>query len=100
MLSKLSLSRKLAAIFAAISIIAGVTLTVIAFRVADLDEADDVVDHTYKIIVDVQTATTAMVNQQSGLRGYLLAGEDKFLEAYRRGGADFAAATAEAKETI
>jgi diguanylate cyclase (GGDEF)-like protein len=42
----------------------------------------------------------AMLDQETGLRGYMLTGDDRFLEPYRSGATAFRAATAEARHTV
>lgn len=53
--------------------------------------------HTYKVIVALDAITTSMINQETGLRGYLLAGEEVFLEPYTAGIEQFDDATATVK---
>ena len=41
--------------------------------------------HTYKVIGDISAATLAMVNQETGVRGFLVSGDEKFLDPYTSG---------------
>src|SRR4051794_31564095 len=50
--------------------------------------------------VVVQQLLTAMLEQESGLRGFLLTGDEPFLEPYRAGGAAYGAALSRARELI
>jgi methyl-accepting chemotaxis protein len=54
-------------------------------------------DHTIKVIGTANDMLMGMVNQETGLRGFLLAGDDKFLDPYRGGLKDFEAAWTKAK---
>jgi methyl-accepting chemotaxis protein len=40
---------------------------------------------TYEIVQDVNEILTAVVDMETGMRGYLLSGKDQFLEPYRKG---------------
>src|SRR5262245_59468725 len=100
LLTNLPLSRKLAVVFAALAIIAGATLAFLYSRVEHMDETARFIDHTSNIIEAVDDSFVAMINQQSGLRGYLLTGEDRFLDPYRAGAAQFAKRMAEAKRLV
>ncbi len=55
-------------------------------------EATRWTEHTYKVLRAVDDMIAGMVNQETGLRGYLLAGDEKFLEPQRAGEAQFRAA--------
>jgi methyl-accepting chemotaxis protein len=90
LITRLKTSRKLAVVFGSLSLVSAVTLGVISMHVNKMDDATDNLDRTYRIIIAIDNATTAMVNQETGLRGYLLAGDEKFLEPYREGTRAFA----------
>ncbi|MEH3147976.1 MAG: CHASE3 domain-containing protein [Methylobacterium frigidaeris] len=54
-------------------------------------------DHTNRVLAEVNRVTTAMVNQETGLRGYLIGSDEKFLEPYRKGGEAYQQAWSEAR---
>ncbi|MFN3400894.1 MAG: methyl-accepting chemotaxis protein [Ferrovibrio sp.] len=54
--------------------------------------------HTYNVMGRLDEMQSAMVNQETGLRGYLLGAEDKFLEPYTNGKRDFAQSFATVKK--
>ena len=54
-------------------------------------------DHTMKVISAANDIVANMVNQETGFRGYLLSGEEKFLEPYRAGWDGFNKAWNDAK---
>ncbi len=58
------------------------------------------VDHTYRVISEAQAALAAAVDMETGMRGYLLAGEDTFLEPYNRGSADAYSTLEALRETV
>ena len=43
------------------------------------------VEHTYKVIAQAQAIVAAAVDMETGMRGFLLAGQDQFLEPYTGG---------------
>ncbi len=51
-------------------------------------------EHTYQVIEAASATMAAMVDQETGLRGFLVADEDKFLEPYRNGVKAFSQALA------
>lgn len=43
------------------------------------------VDHTHRVLYQIESVLTDLLNMQSATRGYLLTGEERFLEPYHRG---------------
>ena len=58
-----------------------------------------VLDRSFKQNRAAQHMLEAMLDQETGLRGYLLTADDRFLEPFRSGEVAFRAAAAEAKRT-
>ncbi|MBP7337029.1 MAG: CHASE3 domain-containing protein [Niveispirillum sp.] len=54
--------------------------------------------HTYKVLDSIDAVVMGMVNQETGLRGYLLSGKKEFLEPYAAGGKLAADSWRQAKE--
>ena len=54
--------------------------------------------HTYVVLEKLNLAMAAMVDQEVGVRGYLIAGDEVFLEPYHKGGEAYAAAFAALKK--
>ncbi len=54
-------------------------------------------DHTLKVIDSANSMVAGMVNQETGYRGFLLSGEDHFLDPYRSGWDQFNQAWTQAK---
>ncbi len=54
-----------------------------------LSTATDWVDHTYKVLASAQDILSSAVDMETGMRGYLLAGREAFLEPYNQGSARF-----------
>ncbi len=58
------------------------------------------VTHTYEVIDRANAILSAAVDMETGMRGFLLAGQDAFLEPYTGGGERFTVLVAELRETV
>lgn len=58
------------------------------------------VEHTHKVIAASQDILAAAVDMETGMRGFLLAGQDQFLEPFNAGSERFAALVAELRATV
>ncbi|MDZ5648168.1 methyl-accepting chemotaxis protein [Nitrospirillum sp. BR 11828] len=96
-LSSMKVGRKLAAAFA---LIVAVTLIASGINYRALSTIQDTTrwtDHTYKVLERLNNVMAAMVDGETGLRGYLVGTDPKFLEPYHKGKTAFDAAMAEVK---
>ncbi len=55
---------------------------IVGFEVEQLRTALGWVDHTDRVIAEVRLAFRSIVDEETGLRGYLLTRRDEFLEPY------------------
>ena len=69
-------------------------------HLATLEAANDWIDHTHTVIRRSMEILAAAVDTETGMRGYLLAGKDEFLEPYTDGRERFFQLTAELKKTV
>ncbi|MCW8335974.1 CHASE3 domain-containing protein, partial [Vibrio paucivorans] len=67
---------------------------------SELSSATDWVNHTYKVMASAQDVLAAAVDMETGMRGYLLAGREEFLEPYRQGSSRFKQLVAALKQTV
>lgn len=58
------------------------------------------VDHTHKVIEQALKIEAAAVDMEAGMRGYLLAGQESFLEPYVHGGETFTRTLEQLKITV
>ncbi|NIA72326.1 HAMP domain-containing protein [Pelagibius litoralis] len=58
------------------------------------------VEHTYQVIAKAQDVLAAAVDMETGMRGFLLAGQEQFLEPYTGGAERFNALVTELQETV
>ncbi|MFC0242750.1 methyl-accepting chemotaxis protein [Rhodopseudomonas telluris] len=82
-LLNLKTSYKLAGILSLIALISIAANALIARNLAVLAQNNDMTTHTYKVMDHAKAIVAAMVDGETGVRGYLISGEDKFLEPYR-----------------
>lgn len=69
-------------------------------NVGKLDESSGRVSHTYRVLASSEKLIEAAVNMETGMRGYLLAGNDEFLAPYRTGKAFLASGFEKLRRTV
>ncbi|WP_350333446.1 CHASE3 domain-containing protein [Coralliovum pocilloporae] len=67
---------------------------------ADIQNSLKWVEHTYKVLAMAQDLLASAVDMETGMRGYLLAGREEFLEPYKSGGERFGKLSDELKATV
>ncbi|WP_242469544.1 CHASE3 domain-containing protein [Rhabdochromatium marinum] len=72
----------------------------IATTIEDLRQLAGWVDHTYEVIASARAILGAAVDMETGMRGYLLAGKEDFLQPYTDGKANFYALVAALSKTV
>ncbi len=94
----LNLATRLATVFGAIIAIFVAAVAVALVSTARLADAEHWNTHTHKVLKLAQENLTAMVNMETGARGFLMAGTDNFLEPWTGGQAEFEKSWSEAKQ--
>lgn len=89
LLSNLRLSTKLVLVFGVMLVVISAALTAIYYNLNRVMQTTDWIDHTVEVLDKLETAEASMVNRETGFRGFLLAGDEKFLEPYRKGSATY-----------
>ena len=69
-------------------------------ELAMMVEVSKNVEETYEVLAGVERVLAAVVNMESGLRGFLLAGEDEFLEPFHAGRQTFSEKISDLKEKM
>ncbi|MCP9626676.1 CHASE3 domain-containing protein [Rhodopseudomonas palustris] len=82
-LLNLKTSYKLAGILSLIALVSIAAYGLIARNLATLAQNNDMTTHTYKVMDNAKSIVAAMVDAETGVRGFLISGEDKFLDPYR-----------------
>jgi methyl-accepting chemotaxis protein len=96
--ANLPISRKLMAAFAAVVVVILASSAIIYDRLRVIELAKNARVHTTDILETLQQAMDAMVDQETGVRGYLISGVENFLEPYHRGSDAYAAAFEKVKD--
>ena len=86
------ISRKLSISFGGVLLIMTGVSAATWSGLATLDHANEWNTHTYTVLGAVEEIKGAMLDQETGLRGFLVSGEDGFLAPYRTGHASFESA--------
>ena len=92
-----TLKKKLFLTFAVILVISG---SLMGFALVNIHKLMDTVGwntHTYKVMREADSMLLNMVNIETGLRGYVASGDEKFLEPFSQGQKDFATAFGQVK---
>lgn len=92
-----TLKKRLTLTFAAILLLAAALMGVALVNTAKLRETVQWNTHTYKVLSEADSMLLNMVNIETGLRGFVAGGDEKFLEPFIAGQQDFATAFQQAK---
>lgn len=71
-----------------------------ANRISQFRDNNKWVIHTYKVIGEAQNLLSSAIDMETGMRGFLLAGKDSFLEPYENGWRRFNRISSELKNTV
>jgi len=97
MLNQWTLKKKLFVTFATILLISG---SLMSFALVNINKLVDTVGwntHTYDVMQESETMLLNMVNIETGLRGFVASGDEKFLEPFVNGQQGFSTAFDKAK---
>ena len=73
---------------------------VVYVSVSDMIRAVGWVDHTHKVIAEGKAIGASMVDMETGMRGFLVAGKEEFLEPYINGQRSFDETVGKLKQTV
>jgi len=75
-----------------------IALNIVVFQsISTMEKASEWVEHTEEVIANSKGLVNSMVNQETGLRGFAIAGQESYLEPYVAGKANFKTYLQEAK---
>ncbi|MBJ7415337.1 MAG: CHASE3 domain-containing protein, partial [Niveispirillum sp.] len=97
-LRDLSIARKLLIAFGALVLTSAVVGTINRTQLAFIESGNAETVHTYEVMRTVRQLTMAKVDQETGLRGYMLTTDTNFLEPYNNGIRNFDASFARVSE--
>jgi signal transduction histidine kinase len=96
--ANLPISRKLLAAFAAVVVVIFVSSAIVYDRLRVIEWAKNMRVQTTDVLETLQATMDAMVDQETGVRGYLINGDENFLEPYHRGGNAYSASIQKIKD--
>ncbi|RAK51453.1 methyl-accepting chemotaxis protein [Phenylobacterium deserti] len=96
-LSDLSISRKLTGAFAVLVAISVISSAASITNMRGVAQATRWNNHTHEVLAAAAKVGASLVDQETGVRGYLIAGDDKFLEPFEAGRKTYGEALAELK---
>ena len=96
--ANLPISRKLMAAFAAVVVVIFASSAIVYERLLVIEWVKNWRVHTADVLDTLQNARNSMVDQETGVRGYLITGDENFLEPYHRGGKAYATAFQKIKD--
>ncbi len=84
-MNSMTVARRLMVAFSAVIFVFLLVGGVALYSSAKLGEANKWNTHTYKVLGLADEMLKSMINMETGARGYLLAGEDRFLDPWNKG---------------
>jgi methyl-accepting chemotaxis protein len=96
-IANLSIAKKLVLAFTLLVAIVGAAMALNYRNLSFIEETDRWTAHTHEVLEAMNYVAASMVDQETGVRGYLIAGDDKFLAPYRGGIEAYEAAVAKVK---
>lgn len=88
-ISNITIRGRLLASNAIISLLLIGLMFVVYSAISTMEKTSHWVAHTHDVIGQSKGLVNSMVNQETGLRGFTIAGQDDYLEPYIEGSADF-----------
>jgi signal transduction histidine kinase/CheY-like chemotaxis protein/CHASE3 domain sensor protein len=85
----LAVRGKLGAVFGIQLAVLSLGTVAVLIALVQMSEARRWTDHTHRVIEQVEAMRGEAVEQQAGLRGYIITGQQRFLEPYRYGVVEF-----------
>ena len=89
MSSRWTLQRRITATFGVVLAISGALISVALLNSRKLMETVNWNTHTYKVMAESQNMLTSMVNIETGMRGFVASGDERFLEPLTQGRQEF-----------
>ena len=92
----LSVKSKLITSFCAVAAMIAVVITVTSYNLSLMAEAVEEVDRSHGVITALTRMREALINMETGVRGFALSGKESFLEPVQIGEQEFQKAFQEA----
>ncbi len=96
-MKNLTISKKLLLVFGVLILVAAAVNATVFYNKTSVEQANRWTTHTYTVIDQANAVMAAMVDQETGFRGFLITGSDDNLAPYRNGLSQFRAALSKIK---
>ena len=93
-LENIRIGRKLGVVFGLLTLVTLIVAGLVFANLNQISKASEWNDHTQEVLTQIDIAGSSMIDQETGVRGYLVSGHEGFLAPYRSGGKNFAGAVA------
>jgi methyl-accepting chemotaxis protein len=93
-INNIRISVKVSAVFAAICLVIGISTATIYSAISTMNSTEKMTIHTYEVLEQLNDVVGAMVNAETGVRGYLVSADTGFLAPYESGQKQFQVASA------
>jgi len=88
-LNNLKLSTKLAGGYVIVLVLMAIVSIVVFNSINRLVDSSKWVNHTYEVIRTAESVGAAMVDMETGQRGFMIAGKDAYLDPFNKGQSTF-----------
>jgi methyl-accepting chemotaxis protein len=83
-----SIGNKIVAVFVVAIVIYGIVTGLTYRGIRQHDETTARENHTYEVLINLDRVLSALMDAETGQRGFVITGAEQYLEPYRRGKAD------------
>ncbi len=87
--NNLKIAKKLYVGFSVVVLILTILSTIVFVNFSNYAKANDWNEHTYEVLSNLDNIVASMINMETGQRGFSITGDEKFLDPYNKGKADF-----------
>jgi len=84
--NKIKIGQKLSLVFGLLTCVSILVAAVVFVNLNGIRSASNWNDHTQEVLTQIDTIGAAMVDQETGVRGYLVSTDENFLAPYNNGG--------------
>ncbi|MCE2593672.1 methyl-accepting chemotaxis protein [Motilimonas cestriensis] len=89
MFNRMMIRQKIFAGYGLVLLLMAIVSTVVYLSISSISDASRWVNHTYDVIRNADSVNAAMVDMETGQRGFMITGKDEYLEPYNSGKARF-----------
>jgi len=92
-----NIATKIGAALTVIILLAVASSTMTLRNIGSMSDTRHWTDHTHDVLDEINLLTAAMIDRETGVRGFLISGDDGFLAPFKAGGQTFEAALTAAR---